>query len=268
MKDKLYKVIIAVLGIALIIATIICVVEHNKRSNAENQSASSQKVVSQAATIINHYIDTSKRNHVVISSDSNKLSQDWYKNGTAISGGLVDTVTAALNIARKQLQEVTQIASETRAAKLKADKTIDSLKQVTYFYKDKYLELAYRPAKVGDTTSNGEFEFKYNDSLNVVQYWKRAWLLGAKKSYIDIYSNDPRTTINGVKRLKVEQKEPAFGLRIQAVSNYNFSRGLINAGPGVQFDYKRLSLVGSYYYDFDANLFRPALGARYDLIRF
>lgn len=249
-------------------SSVLWLIEHSKREKAENQSANNQKVVSQAATIINRYIDTSGRNHVVINSSENVLPANWYKNGTAISGGLIDTVAKALDIAKKQLQEVTQIATTTQAQKLKAERMIDSLKRLTYYYKDKYLQLAYRPAASGDSTDQGQFDFKYNDSLNVIQYWKRKTFLSAKKSYIDIYSNDPRTTINGVKRLVVQQNEPAFGLRVQAVSNYSFSRKLLNVGPGVQFDFKRFSLVGTYYYDFDANSWRPTIGARYDLVRF
>jgi chemotaxis signal transduction protein len=266
--NKLSSIIIGTLALGLVAAIAFGLYERKQRYKAETQTASTQKVVSQAAKIIDHYIDSSKRNHVVISADSNQLEEKWYKNGTAISGGIVDTVTAALNIAKKQLQEVTQIASQTKADKLQALKTIDSLKQVTYYYKDRYLQLAYRPARTGDTTDNGQFDFKYNDSLNVVQYWKKDWFLGSKKSYIDIYSNDPRTSINGVKRLVVKQEQPTFGLRVQAVSNYSFSRKVLNVGPGIQFDIKRFSLIGTYYYDTDLNQWRPSVGLRYDIIRF
>ena len=102
----------------------------------------------------------------------------------------------------------------------------------------------------------------------MVQYWKKKWLFGSRVSYIDIFSSDPNTTINSAKRLVVRQNEPVFGLRVQAVSNYSFSRGMLNIGPGIQFDINRFSLVGSYYYDISAQHFRPTLGARWDLIRF
>lgn len=241
--------------------------QKDQKETAQVKTASQEKVVKQAATIINTYIDKNNLNHSVISADSNRLSANWYDNGTAISGGLVDTVAQALGIAKKQLQEAVQISTTTEAAKLKAEKKIDSLQRLTYYYRDKYLQLAYRPAKPGDTTDNGQFDFKYNDSLNVVQYWKRSWFLGAKKNYIDIFSNDPRTTVNGIKRLVVEQKEPSFGLRVQAIANYNFSKQVVNVGPGLQFDFKRLSLLGTYYYDFDGQAFRPTFAARYDLIK-
>ncbi|GAA4341584.1 hypothetical protein GCM10023149_53970 [Mucilaginibacter gynuensis] len=263
-----FKIAIAVLFVALIGSGCYIYYQGKDLKYAQSENTKSQATVKQAATIINRYIDTAGRKHVVVEDDENKLKNNWYQNGTAISGGLIDTVAQALNIARKQLQEITQVATVTKYEKLKAERKYDSLQRLTYYYKDKYLQLAYRPARPGDTTDNGQFDFAYNDSLHVVQYWKRKWLLGAKKSYVDIFSSDPRTTVNGVKRLVVEQKEPTFGLRVQAVSNYSFSRKLLNVGPGLQFDFKRFSLVGTYYYDVDANQWRPSIGARYDLIRF
>lgn len=263
------KIIISVLAIGLIAAVIYGVVQHRLREKAENQSHLNQRTVNQATRIINSYVDSSQRKHAVIAADENILPPNWTKNGIAISGGLVDTVAQALNIAKNKLQQITQIATTTQAENLQAKRTIDSLKRLVYSYRDKYVQMTYRPALPGaDSADNGQFDFKYNDSLNVVQYWKKKWFLGAKKSYIDIYSNDPRTTVNGVKRLVVEQRSPVFGLRVQGVSSYSFSRKLLNVGPGVQFDIGKFSLVGTYYYDFDASKFRPSVGARYDFVRF
>jgi hypothetical protein len=262
---QIKNIAIAALTLLLLITAAFAWNQKNLKEKAERQTAGSRQVVTQAATIINRYIDGSSRRHAVISADSNQLPHNWYANGIAISGGLVDTVAEALKIAKDKLQQITQVATTTQAAQLKAEKKIDSLQRLTYYYHDRYLQLAYRPA---DSTGNGQFDFIYNDSLNVVQYWKRNWLLGAKKSYIDIYSNDARTTINGIKRLVVEQKENPFGVRVQAMASYDFSRKLISIGPGLQIDFKRLSLTGSFYYDTDGQLFKPKFTAHYDFVKF
>ena len=265
---QIKNIAIAALTSLLLITAALAWHQKTLKEKAEGQTAGSRQIVTQAATIINRYIDGSSRRHAVISADSNHLTNNWYTNGIAISGGLVDTVAEALKIAKDKLQQVTQIATVTKAAQLKAEKKIDSLQRLTYYYHDRYLQLAYRPAYATDSTGNGQFDFAYNDSLNVVQYWKRNWLLGAKKSYIDIYSNDPRTTVNGIKRLVVEQKEPKLGVRILAMASYDFSRKLITIGPGLQVDFKHLSLTGSFYYDADAQSFKPKFAARYDFIKF
>jgi len=267
--NKLKNILIVILTAGLLVTSYYAWRCHRQKTYAEKRSVRNQKTVDMAATIISRLVDSSGRNHITIRADGNTLPAGWEKDGTAIKGGLIDTVAQALNIARKQLQEVTQIAITNQAKHLRAERAIDSLQRITYFYKGRYMQLAYRPAAKGaDTTDHGRFDYQYNDSINVVQYWKRRWLLGARQSYIDIYPNDPNATINGVKRLVVKQKEPALGLRIQAVSNYDFSRRLMNIGPGVQFDINRFSLAGNYYYDFDAKQFRPSVGARYDLVRF
>jgi hypothetical protein len=243
---------------------------HGQKNTAEIKTVKNQKTVDLAADIISRMVDSSGRKHATISASGNVLPNEWYKDGTAIKGGFIDTVARALNLKnKKQLEAVTQISITNEARALKAERKVDSLQRLTYFYKGKYMQMVYRPpVNPSDTTDKGQFDYKYNDSITVAQYWKRSWLLGAKKSYIDIYPNDLNATVNGVKRMVVEQKEPTFGLRVQAVGSYSFSRKLLNVGPGIQFDVKRFSLVGTYYYDFDAKQFRPSVGARYDLIRF
>ncbi|OOQ57135.1 hypothetical protein [Mucilaginibacter pedocola] len=267
--SKLTNVIIAALFLLFAGTTAFAIFEHKQRIKSDRIIGSNRKTVNQAATIINHYLDTNSRQHTVIAADENKLPAKWYKNGTAISGGLVDTVTKALNIAKKQLIEITRIAGTVRAEKLKAERKYDSLQRITYFYKDKYLQLSFRPAlKNSDTTDNGEFSFRYNDSINIVKYWKRKWFLGAKKNYIDIFSNDARTTINGVDRLIVEQHKPDLEISLQMTGNYAPYRHLFYFGPGVQLNFDRFSVIGDYHYDFSARNWQPSVATRFDIVKF
>lgn len=169
--NKLKNTLIVILTAGLLIATFFAIKYYSLKEKAEEKTITNQKTVEQAAQIVDRYVDSAGRNHTVIKSDENVLSHDWYKNGTAIKGGLIDTVATALNIARKQLQQVTQIATVSQARALKAERSVDSLKRVTYFYKSRNLQMAYRPPIAGaDSSDQGEFDYKYNDSLNVVQY--------------------------------------------------------------------------------------------------
>lgn len=245
-----------------------------RHQNAELEKLNLQKKtisdkVQTEATIIARKVDKQGLQHVTIEAAENIIPHAMI-NEPAVSTGILDTTAMAIGQQKKQIQVLTQISTTAQARALRAERIVDSLQRVTFYYKDRYLQLAYRPALINakDSTDHGQFDFSYNDSLNVVQYWKKSWFLGAKKSYIDIYSNDKRTTVNGVKRLVVEQKHPTFGLRIQAVGNYSFSRKLLNFGPGIQFDFNRFSIVGSYYYDLDATRWRSNIGARYDIVRF
>lgn len=228
-----------------------------------------KKQVQAEATIIARKVDKEGLQHVTIKETENIIPIDR-KDRIAISQGVMDTTAKALarvGILEKQLQSLTIINSTLTAENLKAKQIIKD-GRVAYGYKDKYVNLEYTPPSTTDTLDKGKFDFAYNADLNIVQYWKRNWFLGAKHSYIDIYSNDPRTTVNGVKRLKFEQKQPIFGLRIQAGANYNPQTGSAGFGPAARFDVGRFSIQGNYTYYPESERWRPSINANYDLVRF
>ncbi len=93
-------------------------------------------------------------------------------------------------------------------------------------------------------------------------------IIGRYITYTDIWASDKRIKIAGIDKLTIKQEEPQFGLRIQGVANYSFSRDVINMGPGLQFDFGRFSAIGTYYYDLGDKVWRPSIGIRLDAIRF
>lgn len=251
----------------------ICIVawamyERTQRAVAEGKLLYQETKFDAAAEVVKTYTDELKQNHTVVKADEHVLTQKDVRSETAISRPLLDTISMAINVMRKQVEQYTKISMSAESRALKAERRADSLQRVTYTFQDKWLSLAYRPADPADTTDAGEFDFKYNADLSVTQYWKRKWLLGAKMSYIDIYSNDPRVSIRNLKRLTVEQREPLLGLRVQAVSSYGFADKGFRAGVGLQFDVKRFSVLGSYLYNTDRSAWNYSMGARYDMLRF
>lgn len=218
------------------------------------------------AKIISRKYDKDSLRHATIEANGN----EYTPASLSTTENILDTAALAIGILKKKIESLTIIASTSQAEKLKAYELLDSQKRQTFAYRDKFLKLAYRPASnKNDTLDKGEFDYAYNDSVSVIQYGKRKWLLAAKKSYIDIYSNDPRTTINGVKRLTVKQDVPTFGLRIQGISTYNVESKRILAGPAIRFDINRFSIQG-------ARLYSPSfqskpihvVGLSYDFLRF
>lgn len=101
-----------------------------------------------------------------------------------------------------------------------------------YRYRDPWLSLDY-------DADNNRVNLQYDASLHIVKYHKRKSLLGSKESFIDIFSDDPRVTINSVKRFTVaEQRQKRLGLGIHA--GYSYSP-LINSlmptvGIGLQYN--------------------------------
>jgi uncharacterized protein (UPF0333 family) len=233
-------------------------------------SNSTAKEIQAEATIIARKVDQEGLSHVTIKEAEHIMPIN--KNDLiAISPGIRDTTAKAIarvGILEKQVESLTIINSTLLAENLKAKELINENGIKTYAYKDKFVDLTYTPSNGIDTLDKGSFDFRYNADLNITQYWKREWFLGAKHSYIDIYSNDPRTTVNGVKRLKFEQRAPNFGLRIQAAANFNPSTGSIGFGPAARIDIGRFSIQGNYTWYKDNDGWRPGITGNYDLIRF
>lgn len=223
------------------------------------------KAIEAEAEVINKRVDQYGRQHVIISATENTYSHQDVKS--AVGEGILDTTANAIGILKKQIHDLTVINSTLKAENLKAS-VISNNGNTTYNYRDKYLDLSYKPGNPSDTLDKGEFDFKYDADLTITQYWKRKWLLAEKTSFIDIYSNDPRTTINGVKKLSIVQNQPSFGLRVQGMSSYNLDKNELSSGPGVQFDFKRFSLHGSYQYNFTDQSWSKVIQGRYDIVRF
>ena len=261
MKNKISIIGIALLIIILALAVFGYLTERNKRMLAEKKLLEPTGIQS---AIIERYKDLQGLEHVQIPADEHVYTKSDIK--ALINIPILDTISKALNIKEKQVVDLTRINFTLKAENLKASKALDSQQRLTYYYKDKYVNLAFRPS--ADSTDKGEFDFEYNADITVTQYWKRKWLLAKQKSFVDIYSNDKRATINGVERLTVAQNEPVFGLRLQARGIYSFTQNRLFPGVGLEVDFKKASVLGYGYYDTETNLFRPFIGLKYDLIRF
>lgn len=213
------------------------------------------------AEIIAQKIDRDSLRHATILANENVYTPADLKNTESI----LDTTALAIGILKNQIIDLTKISTTIKAENLAAQVRIDSLNRRVYFYQDKFLKLSYRPAV--DTVDKGEFDFAYDADLTVTQYSKRKHFLASKKYLIDIYSNDPRTTVNGVKRLSIEREvQPKF--RLQSSMVYNTTFRTLTPGLIGRFEVKRFSLSGSYMYSPVRDRWFTAIGFNYDLIRF
>lgn len=256
---------------AILIFTIIKFRESNIEMEAiiegkNKKEALQKKEIQTSATILGRKISKEGLERVTIAAAENILPKGFIKDDE-VRPDIVDTVASTLNINNKQVEAITIINTSLTAENLVLKKSIDSLKRVYYTYNDNFLAVKFKPADTIDTLPT--FDYKYNAKLNYVEYWKKKFpIIGAKRSYIDIWSDDPRTTINGIDRLKIEQRQPQFGLRLQLRSIYSITSQKLFVGPGVSFDIKRYNILGYGYYNvMDRNWFQ-AVGVNYDLIRF
>lgn len=90
------------------------------------------------------------------------------------------------------------------------DSTIYSVDSVpiripVFSYKDKWESV--RGAIVDDSIT---LNISHMDSLSIVQYWDRRWLLAKKKYFIEIKSDNPNTRIVYQKSIMVKRKKGLF----------------------------------------------------------
>lgn len=127
----------------------------------------------------------------------------------AIDKTYADSLQSALKISLEKIDQVTKINGRLEAQLALQTKQSDK-GQITKIHKDKYLDLVYYP----ETDS---LNLAYNIQLNDVRYHQKKWLLGKTNNYIDVFSDDPRVSINGLKSFRIKETTPKrFGLGFQA----------------------------------------------------
>lgn len=209
------------------------------------------------------YIASDSTNHVVINNEINKIIATETSQTAAKLEPIIQKLADNLSVSSKQIESSTTVSTSTSEREIALKKKIDSLESNVYVFKDKYLDVTFRPDIEKPT-----FDFSYNADLNITQYWKKTWFLGSKHSYTDISSNDPRTTIKGVSKFTVVQKQPTLGLRVQGVGGYSINNQAFFAGPSLRFDIKDLSIRGSYFYNTVTKKWTPNIAAEYNIIKF
>jgi hypothetical protein len=221
-----------------------------------------------------HYTDMEGVQHIVTKDNLTAYTHAQATRQASFIKPYIDTIARLLDISPDQVVGSTTISMESGAEHIRfLERQVDSLKQVTYIYRDKYLRLAVRTAGLNDTLDKGQFDFSYDADLNIVQYEKRRRILGlpigTRETFTDISSNDPRTTIKGYSTFTVKQKQPAFGARLQATTTYTPSTNSLSIGPSLRFDIgNNVSLRGTVFYNMQQNAWRPSLSADYSIITF
>lgn len=169
----------------------------------------------------------------------------------------VDSLKSLLKIKDNQLIAYTQIVSRFKDSLMKAKNIGDSV----FTYSDKYASISFnRP--------NETFSLQYDAQVNMAEYWKREWFLAPKKRYVELWMNDPRATINGVKRLRVEPKPDNFALKMKGVGVYNGKHQEAYFGPSIEIETKRFEYEGQYLYDYGNNKWYPGFRVGFKLYEF
>jgi hypothetical protein len=214
---------------------------------------------------ISRKVDSNGMATVIFDINSNKASPNQLSQSEK-SKKFIDSAASALDLRTKQLRQIMVLKTSLEAENLWLKKQLDSSNLAYYTYTGNGIKLKFIPPNAVDTT--GHANLTANVQLKTTQFWRRNWVLGPKKEFIAITSDNPMFRINNVSYLEIEQKRPAIQFRIQANSSYDLRSGIIAFGPATLVEIGRLSFKGFYGKSLNDQRWNMQVNASFDLLSF
>lgn len=256
MKNWKIYIVLACLLIA-IGAVLFAHIQYKKLEQLQSEIAAAKIVHQAEAKIIAKRIDRDGIEHTILDASANIITPDDVKKAKKIEN-VIDTAAAAMGVQSKQIQELTSINLKITAEKLEMQGIIDSLSRMVYYYADQYINAKFTPS--GNNT--GILDYNYHINLSHNRY-----SIG-DKTYIDIYTNDKRATIEGVKRLVVEHPVKKNSLAFFGGALYDVTNKGLLAGPGAKLNLGNLQVRGQYAFISSSNNWTPLVGVDYNIVNF
>ncbi len=166
-----------------------------------------------AQVIVGRYVAKDSTRHALVAEQVR--TRKTAEKQTAVGKAYLDSVAAALAVSVKQVDEVSRTNATLLAENIQLKATVANPKKQEY--RDRWLRIVY------DADSNQIDSLAYDVELTHARYWNRPWLLGDKRYYNDVFSPDPRVTINAARRFTLPEPRPRkFGIGIQAGYGFTF----------------------------------------------
>jgi hypothetical protein len=265
MKNIRQYIITAALAIGCIFLLLELIKKSGKLEAIGRSKKNEDNLIQTEAKEIARNVDSSGIETVTFDINSNKASPDRLMLSRKTKG-IIDTTALALDLRTKQLKQIMLLKSIIEAENIQLKRQLDSSNLPYYTYYGNGLRLKFIPPNANDTA--GHADFSASVQIKATQFWRRSWLLGPKKDYIAISSDNPMFKINNLEYLEIEQKQNTVGFKIQASSSYNLRSGILTYGPSARLDVGRLSLTGHHGRGFNSNKWSTQLSASYDLFSF
>lgn len=167
----------------------------------------------------------------------------------------VDSALNLRDIERNKLKEFIQHNVSWRDSFMMAKRVNDSI----FKYSGNNLKIEFVNRK--DTPY---FNYSYDAKINYLSYWHKKHLLAPRKHYTDFWIEDTKATINGVKRIKIQQPtKPVFELNL--IGRYDI-RPL--GGGEVFYKNGRIGVGIGYLRDFEQQEWIPSITTKFNLLEF
>lgn len=155
----------------------------------------------------NQWKDKYNQLHIVLEKE--QLSKEVFQNR-------VDSMSKLLDIKTKQINQITHIKQGLNIKrKLNTDIIYDTVfidgeskvNQITNFnYSDRWIDIR------GNIGRSDSIYIKGVDTLIRTDYWKRSWLLGKKKHYVDFVNKNPYFEIQGLKEIELKKESSKWSV--------------------------------------------------------
>lgn len=237
---KFNKAKIIAIGLVFLLLAVLVVSSNTcqKRKASEKRTENISKVTENGNAIIQKQ-ETKKGSGITHAIIKEVPVKSLIDKEIAVGSAYIDTVSKALDVAVDKIDELTK-ANGTLTAKVKLlekqvaakDNTGAEILKPIKVHNDKWLSLIYDP-------STDSLDLDYRVTLTSAKYNSRKNIFSAKQQFINLWSDDPRVTINGVKRFEadVSVKHKRFGIGPAVGYTYDFSKGEFKPVVGVGLQY-------------------------------
>lgn len=209
------NLIIIVLAIALVIIGFYAFNLYNENSKSNERIAALIQTNGK-----NEIVDEYVRDSIPHTVYRDKVIKDTEaEKRLAITNSYADSLERALKLSINKIDQALKVNAQLDA-KLKLQQVGNAIT-----YQDKFLKLRYIP-------DSSEMSLTYDMGLNVARYSKRKWLFGKKDHYIDVFADDPRVTIKGLKNYTIQERpQKRFGIGIQVGYGFTLNQNSIQGSP-------------------------------------
>lgn len=152
------------------------------------------------------------------------ISNNLTEKQLALGKPYADSLEKSLKVSISRLDQATKINAALEA-KLALKESPNTSGKKVLSHTDKFLQLRYYP----DTDS---VDLAMDIKLNEARYKKRSWFLGKEESFVDVFADDPRVKINGLKSFTLKgASQKRFGIGLQAGYGLGISNNTLQPIP-------------------------------------
>lgn len=215
---------------ALILIALFSVKSCNEyRQEVKNLKAAAHFNDSTANSKIKYWKDQAGTEHA-------KVENAMVDRGEALKA--FDSIVELLHIDANQIQTVSKTTVQVEIhEKLKVDTVFKKIpcngddsvyvaSEYSLSWRDKWMQVWGNLNGVNDS-----IHVSGTDTLSRVDYWKRAWFLGAKHYYTDISNSNPHVKVVGYKGIETAAKPKRFSLGASVQAGYPLNLPLKNIDP-------------------------------------